>query len=293
MSNVLISICIPTYNRAHYLRKCIESVLGYQTDDIEIIIQDNYSPDDTEQVVKSFQDKRIRYFRNQSNIGARLNVRTIINHAQGDYCLFLTDDDMLIPGAISEIKDFIIKHDPSAFKSDLVMYLEKSRECYIYSAIKKTGTSELTNQEKAKVISFSHILTGLCFSRKQLDFSFYDNNIDLWYPSELIIGSLNYKIGYIAAPTAIHTWENEIFWGIDNKNSELMKSEIEGILKLKSKMDINLHSALAKQFMLDSMVRDKNLFSLITFKDKLDVRMVIMKKKLIRQVKKILKLIYR
>ncbi len=62
-----VSVIIPTYNRAHMITKAIDSVLAQTFQDLEIIVVDNYSVDNTESVVKSYKDKRIRYFKNQNN----------------------------------------------------------------------------------------------------------------------------------------------------------------------------------------------------------------------------------
>jgi len=57
------SVCIPTYNRANFLPQAIESVLAQDFTDFELIICDNASTDNTQEVVEKYQDKRIRYCR--------------------------------------------------------------------------------------------------------------------------------------------------------------------------------------------------------------------------------------
>lgn len=290
IQNLKLSICIPTYNRCNYLQRCIESIIGYQGDDIEIIVQDNNSIDDTENIVKSFPDKRIDYRKNSSNIGARLNVRSIIDRAKGEYCFFLTDDDMLVPGVIHIILDFIDKNNPSVFKSDSIVYLEKSNKSYVYSAISKTKSNhDLSNNEKAKIILLSHVLTGLCFKKNDLDLNFYDQNLELWYPSTLIIGMLSNNMGYIAKPITIHTWENEIFWGIDNKDIELAKSESKGILMLEGKIEKELFRILLKKYIIDSGIQENQLISPFHTFEKFKIKVNIYK---IRINKLIIKSLY-
>lgn len=92
----LVSIGIPTYNRADsYLRGALQSALDQTYPHIEIIIADNCSSDDTEQVVKSFTDSRIRYARHIENIGAHNNFNFCLEQASGDYFLLLHDDDLI------------------------------------------------------------------------------------------------------------------------------------------------------------------------------------------------------
>ena len=79
MHQPLLSICIPTYNREKYLQECLESIIhqeGFNTEDIEIVISDNASQDNTTQLVETYKAKypNIKYFRNVENIGAIRNV---------------------------------------------------------------------------------------------------------------------------------------------------------------------------------------------------------------------------
>jgi len=262
----ILSFCIPTYNRACYIERCIESIIGYPYNDIEVVVKDNCSTDNTEEIVKSYSDSRIKFHKNSSNISMLLNIRTIIDFADGKYCFFLTDDDILIPGAIYIIKDFIFKNNPSVFKSDSIVYLEKSKKSYVYSAIQKTkSNNDLSYKERAEIILFSHVLTGLCFKKTEVDFNFYDNNIDLWYPSMLITGMLSNNMGYLAKPLTIHTWENEIFWGVPYKSKEVIDSTTKGILILQSKIEKELFKILLKKYIISSGLHTSNLFCYFSF----------------------------
>ena len=88
---------MPTYNHAKFIGKAIESVLNQTYKDIELIIIDNYSKDDTEKIVTSYKDNRISYlkFRNNGVIAASRNYG--IKYSQGDYIAFLDSDDLWLP----------------------------------------------------------------------------------------------------------------------------------------------------------------------------------------------------
>ena len=91
-----VTIAIPTYNRANaYLKQAIESSVNQTYRNIEIIISDNCSADNTEEVVKSFNDPRIRYFRQDVNIGMLNNENLCVEKARGDFFLLLCDDDLI------------------------------------------------------------------------------------------------------------------------------------------------------------------------------------------------------
>lgn len=92
----LVTIGIPTYNRAdNYLNLAIQSAANQTYPNIEIIISDNCSTDNTEMVIKGLNDPRIIYFRQSSNIGGLNNTNYCLERAKGDYFLLLHDDDLI------------------------------------------------------------------------------------------------------------------------------------------------------------------------------------------------------
>lgn len=92
-TNPQVSIIIPTYNRSSFLRRAITSILNQTFDDFELIIVDDCSIDDTEQVVADMNDGRIRYMKLESNIGAAAARNIGIKSARGRYISFLDSDD--------------------------------------------------------------------------------------------------------------------------------------------------------------------------------------------------------
>lgn len=93
-----VSIIIPTYNRANYLSQAIESALAQDYPNLEVIVSDNASTDETPEVVKKYiGDPRFKYFRNEKNLGMVGNWRrALYEYATGDWALILSDDDYLI-----------------------------------------------------------------------------------------------------------------------------------------------------------------------------------------------------
>jgi len=92
----LVTIAIPTYNRASgYLRNAIECALKQTYPNIELVISDNCSSDNTEEIVTGYADPRIRYFRQDVNIGANNNFNFCVEKAKGSYFLLFHDDDAI------------------------------------------------------------------------------------------------------------------------------------------------------------------------------------------------------
>lgn len=98
----LVSVVIPTHNRSHLVGRAVASVLGQTCPDLELIVVDDASTDDTAGVIRGFGDARIRYLRHDSNLGAPAARNTGISNAVGDYIALLDDDDQWYPRKLEE-----------------------------------------------------------------------------------------------------------------------------------------------------------------------------------------------
>lgn len=90
-----VTIAIPTINRSKYLAEAIESCLSQTYQDFEIVISDNKSDDDTEQMVRSFNDPRIKFFKQNQRVSPVANWNRCVELATGEFITFLCDDDLL------------------------------------------------------------------------------------------------------------------------------------------------------------------------------------------------------
>lgn len=97
---MLVSVIITTYNRSQLLCRAIESVLAQTYKNIEIIVVDDCSSDDTSKVVKSAYANKVRYIRNKSNMGLAASRNIGIRITAGNLISFLDDDDQLLPEKI-------------------------------------------------------------------------------------------------------------------------------------------------------------------------------------------------
>jgi len=89
----LVSVVITTYRRAALVQRAIHDVLNQTVQDLEVIVVDDASPDETERSVKGVGDPRVRYVRHEQNKGPSASRNTGIGVAQGEYIAFLDDDD--------------------------------------------------------------------------------------------------------------------------------------------------------------------------------------------------------
>lgn len=105
-STPIVSVCIPTFNGAEYLRQAVESVLQQSYQDFEIVIVDNCSTDQTNALVGAMlkgNSSCIRYYRNDLNIGLVGNFNKCLEYARGTYIKFLCADDLLLPVCLEQM----------------------------------------------------------------------------------------------------------------------------------------------------------------------------------------------
>lgn len=111
-SLIKLTIAIPTYNRSNYLDRCLNSIFanikGFEND-IEVLISNNASTDDTNVVIDKYRERgfNFRYHVHESNCGLEGNLYYCFNNSNGRYLWIFGDDDFLLPGSFKEIYKYI------------------------------------------------------------------------------------------------------------------------------------------------------------------------------------------
>lgn len=105
MLGLRLSICIATYNRGRFLGETLESILSQLQPGVEVILVDGASPDNTAEVVQRYASRYpdVHYYREHENSGVDRDYDKAVGYATGEYCWLMTDDDLLVPGAISRV----------------------------------------------------------------------------------------------------------------------------------------------------------------------------------------------
>lgn len=161
--SVLVSIGIPTYNRANsYLRYSLRSAVSQTYKNIEIIVSDNCSSDNTESVVKEFDDPRIRYYRQEENIGPVKNRNFCLEQSQGQYFLLLFDDDVI--------------------DDDFIATCMEAVKCGSEPGVILTGTREI--DPEGNVLSSAHNTMSGC-STGDFILGWFDRKVPLYLCSSL------------------------------------------------------------------------------------------------------------
>lgn len=110
-----VSICIPTYNRSEKVLALVTDLLDYDGDDVEFVVVDNCSTDDTAILLKGIDDSRFRYIQHEQNIGGPLNHLKSLTLANGEYAFLCLDKDRLDPSNLKMTIERLRKHPDVAF----------------------------------------------------------------------------------------------------------------------------------------------------------------------------------
>ena len=106
------SICVSSYNDAEFLPACIGSVLNQSFDDLELLIVDDGSPDDTAEILEAYaaRDKRVKPIIKKNNEGVHLGRKSAVAQSNGELIILLDSDDELAPGFLEKLSEFASAH---------------------------------------------------------------------------------------------------------------------------------------------------------------------------------------
>ncbi len=211
MENPLVSVIIPTYNRAPVLKEAINSVLQQTYKNLEIIVIDDGSKDDTENIINDFNDKRIIYIR-QDHKGAPSAKNEGIQNSKGKYIAFLDSDDIWLPQKIksqlsvfknskfnpgvvycgieyiNDMGENIRQEKLPAYRGNIFLYLLGARRNVVLGA----GSTVLINK--------------ICFEKCGL----FDENLSYRIDMDLLIRvSKKFTFDYVPEPLAKIRMHNE------------------------------------------------------------------------------------
>jgi glycosyltransferase involved in cell wall biosynthesis len=179
------SVMIPVYNMDKTIKETIESVLNQAYKNFEIIVQDNSSSDNTSGVVKLFNDSRIKYFRNDTNIGYARNLIAGRKNCQGDILYFLGADDILSENALLETAEaFLLDDDIGAVTRPYLFFQEDINVPVRITPRLNSEKNEIIyikDYKKAIYAMHNEILgqlSGLAFRMKYLKDSFFTREND-------------------------------------------------------------------------------------------------------------------
>lgn len=157
-----ISVCIATYNGERYIGEQLSSILLQLGEEDEIIISDDYSNDNTINVVKSFNDNRIKIFYNNGTKGYTANFENALRNATGEYIFLADQDDIWLPNKIQKSLEILQDYD-FLVSNAIVVNAEKE--------VIKSSFFDIVTHYKGfwgNIIKFSYLGCCMCFRREIL-----------------------------------------------------------------------------------------------------------------------------
>jgi len=144
--NALVSIIMPSYNTGKYIGDSIRSVLAQTYTNWELIIVDDCSTDDTDEVVAPYlQDPRIRYLKNERNSGAAISRNYALREAKGKWIAFLDSDDLWVPEKLEKQLAFMKENGYAFTYTDYMIRLNDQWLPYIYTGPKVVNRRKMYN----------------------------------------------------------------------------------------------------------------------------------------------------
>jgi glycosyltransferase involved in cell wall biosynthesis len=199
--NPLVIVIISTYNRAQKLRSALRSVVNQTYNNLEIIVIDDGSTDNTSEVVKNFKDKRIKYLY-KKNSGPYDSRNYAIRRSKGDYIAFLDDDDQYLPQKIEMQVEFMQKHKEYGFCYGNLKILKNRKSHLIISKEKENTYINLLLDGTGSYVTIQTILLKRSVVKKtglfRLDIKRAED-YDYWLRC-----AKKFKFGYIDKPLAIY-----------------------------------------------------------------------------------------
>lgn len=216
-----ISVLMPVYNAQDYLSEAIDSILSQTFSDWELIIINDGSTDNSENIINSYNDNRIRYFKNPTNMGLIYTRSLMIEKASAEYLSFLDSDDIALPERLKIQAEFLDTHPDYILCGTWGTMINNASE-----KIGKISPPEADIEIKSGLFFSNAFIQSSIMIRKSV-FDTYSYNKDfpvvedyeLW--SKL---SINHKLKNIPQPLTLYRWHSE--------NTSLSKKELmETMLK--------------------------------------------------------------
>lgn len=165
-----LTVLIPTYNREDRLRLSMPSYLSNKREDIDFLICDNNSSDDTEGFIEelSKQDQRIRFLKNPTNVGPTRSIFRALMNLSSEYFMFLADDDYISPTYIDEVLK-VLEENPGVGVLHSIFEYEKEYKRY------QNQKSELYGKGTAEALNFAYsksgVIPGITYKTSLIDYA--------------------------------------------------------------------------------------------------------------------------
>jgi|AntDeeMinimDraft_6_1070357.scaffolds.fasta_scaffold01103_2 Glycosyltransferases involved in cell wall biogenesis len=204
-----ISICIPTYNASKLLKNNLDRIFSLKHENIEVVVGDDGSTDNTSTLLKEYNDDRLEWYSNKENMQFDANILKAVDKCNGEYILFLSDEDRLINHGLSTMLDIIEDYGVFSviFGNVLDLRGEGTGNYYqkesTYWEHPTQSLSTITNEIPSSIGWLPHsYMSGVLVKRSEIDTPFLTKFIGCVYMVSFIIVTalMNSEIYWIDEP---------------------------------------------------------------------------------------------
>ena len=142
MENELVSIIMPSWNTGNFIAESIQSVINQTYKNWELIIVDDCSTDNTDEIVSFYKDQRIKYLKNEKNSGAAITRNKALREAQGEWIAFLDSDDLWAPEKLEHQINFMKNNGYNLSFTEYEKIDEESKPLNVYVSDHKRSINE-------------------------------------------------------------------------------------------------------------------------------------------------------
>ncbi len=244
-NNELITVIIPTYNRERTIKRAIDSVLNQTYKNLELLIIDDCSTDNTEKIIQNIKDSRIRYIKLPENKGACYARNYGINLSKGDYIAFQDSDDEWLENKLEEqIKNMKENNSYIDFCSYLVKSNSKDKKL---PNLNKIIRIKLFGYEKALALGNFIGTPLLLIKRECINYYMFDDKLPRLQDWDFVLHLVNkYKISFTNKVLAKVYIQNDSITKSTDKLKKAIKIMENKDYKYKKVLLATLYSMLAK-----------------------------------------------
>ena len=256
-SSFFVSICIPSYNRPDGLKRALESVDARKyADEIQIVVCEDCAPKRPEvaNVVKTFQtvtQYNVKYIENEVNYGHGKNWRQCAHQAEGEYLIYMGDDDMFTPNMLDQFIEWLHNHDNLGYVLRSYQILNQDGSIEDHRYYNEDRFYEPGIEAYLAFFWKSNLMSGYTIKR-ELTYNFEDDSVDytLFYQMYLMAEiCLRYKSGFCTIPIAQYIGDGVSYFGVNEKEKDFYKPGVNAATEL---------SNINKFFVVTELVDRKN-----------------------------------
>ena len=273
--NPTVSFVVPCYKLAHLLPQCVESILSQTYGDVEVIIMDDCSPDNTPEVARSFADPRVKYVRNDPNLGHLRNYNKGISLSQGKYIWLISADDLLSkPHVVRKYVDFAESHPSVGYVfCPGTGYSNDGKELGLLKYSVHGSEDKLIKGHDffERLLRSNAVLAAAGMVRKEVYEKLGAFPVDMpfggdWYL--WLLFSLHYDVGYLAEPMVYYRQHTMSMTNILNEKdpSICTKDDLRVLWQIKRRTEEARQPVLAQK--VDEHIIDRSALFLSSERNK-------------------------